>query len=59
MGKDYIKPIDPNFVTIHSRITSDPRMMSHFKDCIGTLDGTYINATPPPEDVIGYIGRSK
>jgi hypothetical protein len=47
MGKDYIKPIDPKFVTVHSRITSDPRIMPHFKDYIGALDGTYINATPP------------
>jgi hypothetical protein len=23
-----------------------------------TLDGTHFNATPPPKDVIRYIGRS-
>jgi len=33
-------------------------MMPHFKDCIGALDGTHISATPPPNDLIRYIGRS-
>lgn len=33
-------------------------MAPHFKDYIGALDGTHINATPPPEDVNRYIGRS-
>jgi hypothetical protein len=33
-------------------------MMPHFKDCIGALDGTHITATPPPHDLIRYIGRS-
>jgi len=32
--------------------------MPHFKDCIGALDGTHISATPPPNDLIRYIGRS-
>lgn len=58
MCKDYIRPIDPNFSTVHSRIAGDRRMMPHFKDCIGALDGTHINATPPVEDVIRYIGRT-
>lgn len=30
MCKDYIRPIDPNFGTIHPRISNDRRMMSHF-----------------------------
>lgn len=58
MCKDYIRPIDPNFSTTHSRISNDQRMMPHFKDCIGALDGTHILATPPPHDLIRYIGRS-
>src|SRR5688572_30667807 len=57
MSADYIKPIDPNFSTIHPRIRNDCRMMPHFKDCIGVLDGTHISATPRPEDLIRYIGR--
>jgi len=58
MSEHYIRPIDPNFPTTHSRITNDRRMMPHFKDCIGALDGTHISATPPPNDLIRYIGRS-
>lgn len=58
MSADYIKPIDPNFSTTHPRISNDRRMMPHFKDCIGALDGTHISATPRPEDQIRYIGRS-
>ena len=33
-------------------------MMPHFKDCIGALDGTHISVTPPPDELIRYIGRS-
>jgi hypothetical protein len=36
----------------------DRRMMPHFKDCIGSLDGTHISVTPCPNDLIRYIGRS-
>ena len=58
MCEDYIRPIDPNFRTTHRRITNDRRMMPHFKDCIGALDGSHILATPPPQDFVRYIGRS-
>jgi len=58
MCKDYIRPIDPNFCTTHSRLTDDRRTMRYFKDCIGALDGTHISATPPLNDQIRYIGRS-
>jgi hypothetical protein len=37
MSKRYIQPKDPNFRIVHSRITNDQRMFSHFKDCIGKL----------------------
>ena len=59
MCKDYIRLIDLNFSTTHSRLTNDRRMMPYFKDCIGALDGTHISATPPPKDQIRYIGRSE
>jgi hypothetical protein len=58
MGADYIRPVDPNFSNTHPRIIIDRRMMPHFKDCIGALDGTHISATPRPNDLIRYIGRS-
>ena len=58
MCQDYIRPIDPNFCTTHTRITGDRRMMPYFKDCIGALDGTHISATPSQHDFIRYIGRT-
>ena len=57
MSKKYIQPKDPNFHTVHSRITNDHRMWPHFKDCIGAIDGTHLNANPPKKDFIRYIGR--
>nr|XP_040259779.1 uncharacterized protein LOC120976652 [Aegilops tauschii subsp. strangulata] len=58
MSKDFVRPKDPNFSTVHDRIRNDRRMWLHFKDCIGAIDGTHILATVKPEDVIRYIGRS-
>ena len=58
MSEHYIRPIDPNFTTVHGRIRADHRMWPHFKDCIGAIDGSHINATPIPKDLIRYIGRS-
>jgi hypothetical protein len=58
MCNDYIGRIDPKFSIVHSRIVDDRKMMPRFKGCIGALDGTHINATPPPEDDIRYIGRT-
>jgi hypothetical protein len=57
MSVDYIRPVDPNFSTTHTRISRDRRMMPYFKNCIGALDGTHISATPRSEDLIRYIGR--
>lgn len=58
MSKRYIQPKDPNFHTVHSRITDDQRMWPHFKNCIGAIDGTHINANPSKRDYIRHIGRS-
>jgi hypothetical protein len=58
IAKEYIKPLDLNFSTTHTGINSDSRMMPYFKDCIGALDGIHISSTPPPKDLIRFIGRS-
>jgi hypothetical protein len=50
-GANYIRPNDPNF-------SNDRRIMPHFKDAIGALDGIHISATPCHKDLIKYIGRS-
>lgn len=42
---------------MHSRISRDRRTISHFKYCIGALDGSHIIATPSWEEAIRYSGR--
>jgi hypothetical protein len=56
MSKRYIQLKDPNFRNVHSRITYDQRIFPHFKDCIGAIDGSHINANPQ-KNYIRYIGR--
>jgi hypothetical protein len=57
MSKDFIRPKDPNFHTIHRRIRDDKRAYPYFKDCIGALDGTHIPVTLPPDEQVRYIGK--
>jgi hypothetical protein len=58
MAKDFIRPKDPNFHTIHRRIRDDKRAYPYFKDCIGALDGTHIRVTLPPDEQVRYIGKT-
>jgi hypothetical protein len=58
MAKDSIRPDDRNFTTVHKRIRDDRRVWTHFKGCIGAIDGGHIGAIPPPRDYVRYIGRS-
>ncbi|XP_040382133.1 uncharacterized protein LOC102705645 isoform X1 [Oryza brachyantha] len=58
MSKDFIRPKNPNFTTIHKRIQNDSRAYPYFKDCIGALDGTHIRVSLSPDDQVRYIGRS-
>ncbi|KAH9705633.1 DDE Tnp4 domain-containing protein [Citrus sinensis] len=57
LSVDLIKSFDPEFKDIPEEILRDFRHMPHFKDCIGTIDGTYVHVSIPPEDQIPYIGR--
>ncbi|XP_020597781.1 uncharacterized protein LOC110037464, partial [Phalaenopsis equestris] len=52
-----IKPKDPIFQTIPTQITNDPRYMPFFKDCIGAIDGTHVDALFSPTEKVAYIGR--
>jgi hypothetical protein len=36
---------DSNFRTLYSRIANDQRIFWHFKDYIGTIDSSHINAS--------------
>jgi hypothetical protein len=57
MEKDFIRPKDPNFSTVHRRIRYDRRAFPHFKDCIGALDGTHIRVSLPPDEQVRYYGK--
>ncbi|XP_020596664.1 uncharacterized protein LOC110036532 [Phalaenopsis equestris] len=52
-----IKPDDPTFQTILTQIANDPRYMTFFKDCIGAIDGTHVDAHLPLAEKVAYIGR--
>ncbi|XP_040930589.1 uncharacterized protein [Gossypium hirsutum] len=48
MGIDTIKPIEGQFEEVPNRIRHDTIYWSHFKDCIGAIDGTHIKACISP-----------
>ena len=58
MACDIIKPKDPQFTTVHSRIKENSRFWPHFKDCIGAIDGTHIHVTVPLSEQPKYFGRN-
>jgi hypothetical protein len=51
-----IKPKDPQFRTMHPRL-QEARFWPHFKDCIGSIDGSHIVVTVPLSEQPKYIGR--
>jgi hypothetical protein len=53
-----LRPTDPNFRTVHKRIQKDKKAYPHFKDCIGTLDGTHIRVTLSHDEQVRYIGKT-
>ncbi|XP_071724141.1 uncharacterized protein [Rutidosis leptorrhynchoides] len=57
MAKNFIKPLDPEFAEIPPQILHDRRYMPYFKDCIGAIDGTHIQARVSVDEQISYIGR--
>ncbi|KAK8936361.1 hypothetical protein KSP39_PZI013880 [Platanthera zijinensis] len=57
LSVDAIKPIDRQFRDIPAEIRYDPRYMPYFKDCVGVIDGTHVDARIPVEDQVRYIGR--
>ncbi|KAI0514065.1 hypothetical protein KFK09_010099 [Dendrobium nobile] len=52
-----IKPIDPSFENIPRKILYDNRYMTYFKDCIGAIDGTHVDARVSTAENVAYIGR--
>ncbi|KAK8921486.1 hypothetical protein KSP39_PZI002734 [Platanthera zijinensis] len=52
-----IAPTDRHFRSIPGHIQNDERYMPFFKDCIGAIDGTHVDARIPVENQVPYIGR--
>ncbi|KAJ8752292.1 hypothetical protein K2173_003928 [Erythroxylum novogranatense] len=57
MSIDFIKPKDPTFREIPSKIKDDGRYWPYFKDCIGAIDRTHIPVVVPRSNQIKYIER--
>nr|KAJ0216008.1 hypothetical protein LSAT_V11C300144460 [Lactuca sativa] len=57
LEREYIRPKDATFQSIPSHTESDGRYMTYFKDCIGCIDGTHIDACIPMPNQMRYRGR--
>ncbi|KAK8926070.1 hypothetical protein KSP39_PZI018551 [Platanthera zijinensis] len=57
LSMDIICPTDPQFRHTPAHIENDDRYMPYFKDCIGAIDGTHVDACIPVHEQVAYIGR--
>ncbi|KAK8935967.1 hypothetical protein KSP39_PZI013674 [Platanthera zijinensis] len=55
--QDVIAPVDDRFTHILKKILNGDRYMPYFKDCIGAIDGTHVDARIPVKKQVPYIGR--
>lgn len=53
----YVKPSDPTFSEVPTKIQDHPIYWPHFKDCISVIDGTHVTAVVPTKKSISYYGR--
>ena len=56
LAADIIKPVDPEFRTIHPRLTN-PRFHPFFNNLIGALDGTHIPCVVPSNKLVQHMCR--
>jgi hypothetical protein len=56
LAADIIKPVDPEFRTLHPRLTN-PRFYPHFKDCVGAIDGTHVQCVVPNDMFVQHLCR--
>jgi hypothetical protein len=56
MSNDVIKSRDHHFTDIHPRLR-EARFWSHFKDCIGAINGSHFPASVPSTEQPKYIGH--
>ena len=53
----YIKPLDPTFQNVQTKIRNDRRYWPFFKNAIGAIDGTHIPCVVSPSEQPKFIGR--
>jgi hypothetical protein len=51
-----IKPKDPTFTVVHPKIR-EHRSWPHFRNCIGTIDGTHFRVTIPSSEQAVHMNR--
>ena len=56
LASDIIKPVDPEFRTIHPRLTN-PRFHPFFNNYIGAIDGTHIPCVVPRNRLVQHMCR--
>nr|CAH66340.1 OSIGBa0097I24.8 [Oryza sativa] len=56
LAADIIKPRDPQFATLHSRLRY-LRFYPYFNDCIGAIDGTHIPMQVSKDHLVQHICR--
>ncbi|KAK8949408.1 hypothetical protein KSP39_PZI006186 [Platanthera zijinensis] len=57
LAEDIIVPQGGYFAMTPPEILQDARYMPFFKDCIGVIDGTHVDARIPVKKQVPYIGR--
>ncbi|KAK8923882.1 hypothetical protein KSP39_PZI019369 [Platanthera zijinensis] len=57
LSQNLIAPVDGQFTNTPAKILNDDRYMPYFKDCIGAIDGTHVDARIPVDEQVPYIGR--
>ncbi|XP_020597493.1 uncharacterized protein LOC110037237 [Phalaenopsis equestris] len=57
LSSHVIRASDYKFEHIPAEIARDARYMPFFKDCIGAIDGTHVDARIPNSDKVAFIGR--
>jgi hypothetical protein len=54
LAADIIKPMDPQFRTMHSRLRNY-KFCPYFKDCIGAIDGTHVPYVVPSDKFVQHL----
>lgn len=56
LGNDIIKPVDPEFSTMHPRVRNR-RFYPEFKRCIGAIDGSHFPVLVPQDKFVQHLCR--